>query len=269
MTLFLFVFFVVLIGGSHPLPLAKWLAFGLSCFVSLLFRWWALPIAPPTVCADRHCPDLRSFTSLSSPVPVFSSAYLSIYLSVLFSYCSLSVLHASNKKHYVFVYLLVLCSLFFLIFHLFASYNQSMLILYLRLTYLMVFDIETWNSLLYPLIRFSLSMSVCHFVNFVFFLSFVILLGPYVYPSCIFTPLNRYPRKSFHPIPQTHQSVGHSTKDDKGPEGMKWGNGDSRKKVKERAGEKGKWSKQPFPQRQSPFRTSLWHHGSYWLIRRH
>lgn len=159
--------------------------------------------------------------------------------------------------------------LFFLIFHLFASYNQPMLILYLRLTYLMVFDIETWNSLLCPLIRFSLSMSVCHFVNFVSFLSFVILLRPYVHPSCIFTPLSRYPQKPFHPIPQTHQSVRHSTKDDKGPEGMKWGNGNSRKKVKERAREEGKWSKQPFPQRLSPFRTSVWHHGSYWLIRRH
>lgn len=67
----LFVSSVVLIGGSRSLPLASWLTFGLSCVLSLLYRWWALATAPPTVCADRHCPDSRSLLSLSIRLPVF------------------------------------------------------------------------------------------------------------------------------------------------------------------------------------------------------
>lgn len=40
----------VLIGGSHSLPLASWLTFGLSCILALLYRWWELPRAP-SVCS--------------------------------------------------------------------------------------------------------------------------------------------------------------------------------------------------------------------------
>lgn len=40
----------VLIGGSHSLPLASWLTFGLSCLLALLYRWWELP-RTPSVCS--------------------------------------------------------------------------------------------------------------------------------------------------------------------------------------------------------------------------
>lgn len=62
--LVLFLFSVVLIGGSRSLPLARWLTFGLSCFLSLLYRWWALPVSQPLVCTNRHCPDSRFLNAL-------------------------------------------------------------------------------------------------------------------------------------------------------------------------------------------------------------
>lgn len=58
----------VLIGGSHSLPLASWLTFGLSCILALLYRWWELPRAP-SVCCDRRCPSFWSFTPLLCPLP--------------------------------------------------------------------------------------------------------------------------------------------------------------------------------------------------------
>lgn len=78
-------------------------------------------------------------------------------------------------------------------------------------------------------VRFTLIMSTCHSVT-----------SPsppstfphtYAHPLMyLLSPSNHNPRR---PVPKTHQSVGHSTKDDKGPAGIKWGNRDS-KEVKDR-----------------------------------
>lgn len=116
----------------------------------------------------------------------------------------------------------------------------------------MIFDSRTSHSLLchsINRIRFTLSTSACHFVTCSSPSS--TLFTHTCSLSCISTPPNRNPRRPLRPIPQTHQSVGHSTKDDKGPEGIKRGNRDSRKQVKERE-KVGK--KNPFfpPRRPSP-----------------
>lgn len=111
-----------------------------------------------------------------------------------------------------------------------AQYNQLTLALYLRWRHIMIFDSRA--SLLCRSInpvRFTLIMSTCHSVT-----------SPsppstfphtYAHPLMyLLSPSNHNPRR---PVPKTHQSVGHSTKDDKGPAGIKWGNRDS-KEVKDR-----------------------------------
>lgn len=110
------------------------------------------------------------------------------------------------------------------------------------------------------LIRFMLSMSACHP-----FLFFVNPFHPYMYPSCISTPSNSSLRLPLYPIPQTHQSVGHSTKDDKGPEGIKRWSRDSSKKRKGR-GKAGKILL--FHEKLSPFCPNPWDHGSFWMTKR-
>lgn len=63
-------------------------------------------------------------------------------------------------------------------------------------------------------------------------------------PPCV-SPSNSSPQLPLYPVPQTHQSVGHSTKDDKGPEGIKRWSRVSSKKTKEReSGEKPSFSRE-------------------------
>ena len=111
-------------------------------------------------------------------------------------------------------------------------------------------------------VRFTLIISTCHSVT-----------SPsppstfphtYVHPLMyLLSPSNHNPRR---PVPKTHQSVGHSTKDDKGPEGIKWGNRDS-KEVKDRKRKKKRGKILSFFRDRRPFRPNLWDHGSYGMTK--
>lgn len=117
---------IVLIGGSRSLPLARWLTFGLSCFLSLLYRWWALPRAPPLVCTNRHCPDSRFLNSLFLLLSASSLVHVSSLVgpphSLSYPSCLISVPYLYHKGHTV-------CQLSVFLFlwllqHLCSEYNQ-------------------------------------------------------------------------------------------------------------------------------------------------
>lgn len=76
----------VLIGGSHSLPLASWLTFGLSCILALLYRWWELPRAP-SVCSVT---DAAPAFALLPPSLSSSSSRLSVLHSLSFYPFSIS-----------------------------------------------------------------------------------------------------------------------------------------------------------------------------------
>lgn len=132
MYVFVFYLFVVLIGGSNSLPLASWLTFTLSCFLSLLYRWWAL-----------------SGTNWLTPLP---APFLPMS-----AYVTLCVPHAFISSHIILWYWVGLCRFCRLFSR--CTYNQ---LLYLGEH---LNDLWQQNIILSHInpIRFTPVMSACHF----------------------------------------------------------------------------------------------------------
>lgn len=125
----------------------------------------------------------------------------------------------------------------------------------------MIFDGYNSPSLLclsINLIRITLSMSACHFVTFTSPSSTLLssIHAPFHVSPLPQTAILNGPS---HPIPQTHQSVRHSTKDDKVPEGIKRRNRIPGRKCKR---EKKRVKAFFFFTRLSPIGPKLWDIGS-------
>lgn len=85
----------VLIGGSHSLPLASWLTFGLSCILALLYRWWELPRAPSVCSVTDAAP---AFALLPPFSVLFLLPYVCPALVVLLSFLHFIIPAWLNSK---------------------------------------------------------------------------------------------------------------------------------------------------------------------------